>query len=105
MNTKNLVPVGGRMKFCPSEIILLEGDINYTILHFADGSKILTSTNIGKLEPRFACFNFFRTNRSYMINLDFISKYEKETGSIRMENNEMIQLSRRRTKQFINITK
>ncbi len=104
MNTKNLVHVGGRMKFCPSKIILLEGDINYTRLYFSDGTMILTSTNIGKLEARFSAFNFFRTNRSYIINLDFITNFEIETGSIKMENNETIQLSRRRTKQFIDIS-
>ena len=104
MNKETLVNVGGRMKFCPSEIILLESDINYTRLHFADGSVILTSINLGKLEPRFISFNFFRPNRSCIINLDFMANYEKETASIRMENNETIQLSRRRVKQFINIS-
>jgi two-component system LytT family response regulator len=104
MNNENLVNVGGRMKFCPSEIILLESDNNYTRLHFADGKIFLTSTNLGKLEPRFISFNFFRPNRSCIINLDFMTNYEKETGSIKMENNETIQISRRRIKPFINIT-
>ncbi len=104
MNTKNLVHVGGRMRFCPTEIILLEGDINYTRLHFADGTVILTSTNLAKLESRFASFNFFRPNRSFIINLDFIANYERETGSIKMENNKTIQLSRRKTKPFLYIS-
>jgi DNA-binding LytR/AlgR family response regulator len=104
MNNENLVHIGGRMKCSPSEIVLLESDNNYTRLYFSDGSKVLTSINLGKLEARFASYNFFRTNRSYIINLDFMSNYEKETASIRMENNETIQLSRRRVKQFINIS-
>lgn len=104
MKNEDLVHVGGRMKFCPSKIILLESDINYTRLHFSDGSVFITSTNLGKLESRFETFNFFRPNRSFIINLDFIANYEKETASIRMENNETVQLSRRRVKQFINIT-
>jgi DNA-binding LytR/AlgR family response regulator len=82
----------------------LESDVNYTRLHFSDGSVYITSINIGKLEARFASYNFFRTNRSYVINLDFMANYEKETASIRMENNETIQISRRRVKQFINFS-
>lgn len=104
MKNEDLVHVGGRMKFCPSEIVLLVGDINYTRLYFADGTVILTSTNLGKLETRLASFNFFRPNKSFIVNLDFMVDYEVETGSIKMENNETIRLSRRRTKQFIEIS-
>lgn len=89
------------MKFSPSDIMWLDSDSNYTRLHFSDGSVYITSMNIGKIEAQFASYNFFRTNRSYLINLDFMSNYEKETASIRMENNETIQISRRRVKQFI----
>ena len=104
MNTQSLVHVGGRKKFCPSEIILLESDINYTRLHFTDGSMLLTATNLGTLESRFAPFNFFRPNRSCIVNLDFMTNYEEETGSIKMENNDTIQISRRRVKPFINFS-
>lgn len=104
MNNEDLVPIGGRMKCNPSDIILLQSDSNYTRLYFSDGSVYITSTNIGKLETRFVSFNFFRPNRSCIINLDFMANYEKETASIRMENNETIQISRRRVKQFINFS-
>jgi DNA-binding LytR/AlgR family response regulator len=104
MNNEDLVHVGGRKQFSPSDIMWLESDVNYTRLHFSDGSVYITSINIGKLEARFASYNFFRTNRSYVINLDFMANYEKETASIRMENNETIQISRRRVKQFINFS-
>jgi DNA-binding LytR/AlgR family response regulator len=104
MNTENLIHVGGRMKCSPASIMWLESDINYTRLYFSDGSVFLTSTNLGKLEIRFASCNFFRANRSSIINLDFIANYEKKTASIRMENNEIIHLSRKRVKQFINLS-
>ncbi len=101
MINNTLVHVGGRMNFSPSQIILLESDSNYTRLLLVDGSIILTATNLGKLETRFSSFNFFRPNRSMLINMAFMKNFDSLTNSIRMKNNETIRLSRRRVKQFI----
>lgn len=104
MNKNPLVHVGGRMNFPPSEIILLESDSNYTRLLLVDGSVILTATNLGKLETRFSSFNFFRPNRSMLINLAFLKNFESRTNSIRMKNNETVVISRRRLKGFLDLS-
>lgn len=98
MTNETLVPVGGRKKFAPSEIILLESDINYTRLYLSDGSMFLTSTNIGQLERRFASHAFFRVNRTYLVNLSFIE--ERQDASLRMSNQMEMHISRRRTQLF-----
>jgi DNA-binding LytR/AlgR family response regulator len=100
MNTGNLVHVGGRMQFCPSEIIMFKADLNYTIIYLQDGSSILSSTNIGKIANRVKDLTFFQPNRSYIINLDYIKSFENETSEIEMQNEVKIILSRRKTKGF-----
>jgi DNA-binding LytR/AlgR family response regulator len=99
METEKLVPVGGRMNFPPAEIILLESDINYTRLHFSDGSVILTSTNLGKLEPRFEKHSFFRINRQIMVNLQFVM-YITDSTRLTLSNEMEVVLSRRKKNLF-----
>lgn len=106
MNSTKLVHIGGHVKICPSKIIMLKADINYTIIYLADGKQILSSTNLGSFEKRLKEFLFFRPNRSFVINLKFISNFDDATGSslkIRMKNDENISISRRRTAEFLRI--
>lgn len=96
------IHVGGRKKICPSEIIFLESDVNYTKLHLTDGSSFLVSTTLGKLEPLFASLNFFRPNRSLIINLEYliVAQIDAEFSFFLPDDRE-VSVSRRRKQQFI----
>jgi DNA-binding LytR/AlgR family response regulator len=98
--TENLVHVGGRMQFCPSEIVMFKADLNYTIIYLQNGRSILSSTNLGKIANRVKDFAFYQPNRSYIINLDFIKNFENETSQIQMQNEEKVMISRRKLKAF-----
>lgn len=87
------------MRFSPSQIILLESDVNYTRLHFSDGSVVLTSTNLGKLEPRFLAHSFFRINRRFMVNLQYIVAQYDSTMLV-LANQMEVCLSRRKKDLF-----
>ncbi len=78
METNTLIHLGGRRNVAPECILILKSDHNYTIIFLNDGSQILTSTTIGILEKRLKEFNFFRTHRSTIINLQFVSNYERK---------------------------
>lgn len=87
---------------------MLKSDVNYTTIYLEDGSQILSSTTIGILEKRLKDFIFFRPNRSFVINLQFISKVEKKEQSgnflrIFLKNKEEVSLSRRKTSAFLKI--
>lgn len=99
MKTDTLIHVGGRMRFSPAQIILLESDINYTRLHFSDGSIILTSINLGKLEPRFVEHSFFRINRKFMVNLRYVIAHTNSNMLI-LSNQMKVNLSRRKKESF-----
>lgn len=109
MKTNTLIHLGSRKSISPSSILLLKADINYTIIFLDDGSKLLSSTTIGVLEKRLKGFNFFRPNRSFIINLQFIEQFQDKatTGhlpNILLKNKDAITLSRRKTTEFLKIT-
>lgn len=96
------VHVGGRLNVNPEEVILLQADINYTRVFFIDGKSTLVATNLGKLENRFIDENFFRPNKSFIINLRYVSKFlkEEQQAQIMMSNDVEINISRRKILAF-----
>lgn len=96
------IPIGGRKNVIPETVILLEADTNYTRLYLDTGEKLLVATTLKKLEARFANeINFFRSNKSYLINLNFMKKYDLERSEILMENQKIVLISRRRKLRFL----
>lgn len=104
MNNETLLHLGGRLKIAPKDIRLLKAEINYTHVHLDDGSTLLSSITLGILEKRLQEFSFFRPNRSVLINLDYMADFEEASAQIKMKNNEVFKISRRRTKHFYSIS-
>jgi DNA-binding LytR/AlgR family response regulator len=100
MKNEYLVHLGGRMKINPDAILLLKADLNYTHVYLEDGSTVLSSTTLGILAQRLKNFSFFRPNRSVLVNLDYMVDFEAGSAQIKMENNEVFKISRRRAKLF-----
>ncbi|MBA4853835.1 LytTR family DNA-binding domain-containing protein [Emticicia sp. BO119] len=101
MNNDLLITIDKRMTVQSSKILMLKADINYTHILLDDGSTIISSRTLGIFEKRLYSYSFFRPNRSVIINLKYIASFQKESFTIRMENDELISISRRRTKQFL----
>ncbi|MFT6802905.1 MAG: DNA-binding LytR/AlgR family response regulator [Salibacteraceae bacterium] len=102
---KTTINLGSRRKANPSDIAKLEAQDNYTLIHFTDGTELLSSTTIGTLEKRLQPFRFFRTNRSTVINLDYLDFFTVHycTGNklkTSGKNSKDIFLSRRREAAF-----
>ena len=96
----NLIPIGGRQKVCPDEVIMLKADANYTEVHLSSGKKLIVATTLKTLELRFLPFAFIRMNKTYMINAQFVSEYQE--NAIKMNNALVIVFSRRRGKVWKN---
>ncbi|MCP9757103.1 LytTR family transcriptional regulator [Lacihabitans sp. CCS-44] len=108
MKSNELIHLGSRKNIPPDRILMLKSDTNYTIIYLDDGSRILSSTTLGIIEKRLEGFDFFRTHRSTIINLRFVSNYEriKQTSEllrIFLKNKEEVPLSRRKTIAFLKI--
>jgi len=102
---KQRVHLGIRKKICPSTILMLKADVNYTKVFMQDGASYLSSVTLGVLEQRLSGFNFFRLNRSIMINLTYVEDFSisaDKIGMVRLkENNQEFVVSRRRKPQLI----
>ena len=74
----------------------------YCEINLIDGRKVMLSKTLGDFENMTTEYNFFRTHKSYIINLDYVGELVKKEGfQIIMKNNVMIPLSVRRRDEFI----
>ena len=76
MKTVEEIHIGSRVNVPAHEILLLKADNNYTEIFLINGRKILSSTTMGTIEKRLNDFDFFRPNRSTVINLQYLEKVE-----------------------------
>ncbi|MCK4778449.1 MAG: LytTR family transcriptional regulator DNA-binding domain-containing protein [Actinomycetia bacterium] len=104
MKLNNLViKKSGRLILVPVEKILYakaEGDYIYII---TPDNSFLTNYSLKKLEKKTEGFNFFRTHRSYLVNLDRIKEIRSQKGRIEIlfkEINGKVPVSRRKTKKL-----
>ncbi|MEM9546419.1 MAG: response regulator [Bacteroidota bacterium] len=62
------------------EIMYVKGDGAYTHYHCSDGSKYLISKTLKDAESKLTDSRFKRVHASYIINFDFIKKYNRSDG-------------------------
>ncbi len=63
-----------------ADILYCESDGNYTTLHLAGQPDIIASTPLKDYEELLSPLGFFRIHKSYLINLGFISRFDKADG-------------------------
>ncbi len=61
-------------------IIRCEADRNYTSFYLTSGKKILVSKTLKDYETLLSGHNFLRVQQSHLINLDYVSRYDKGNG-------------------------
>lgn len=99
---KIALPVADGLLFVDvNEIMMLEADGAYTHVWLKNGSSLLVSKKLkffeDVLENR---KNFYRSHRSYLVNINFLKKYNKGEGSLLLENGKTIQIARERKQEF-----
>lgn len=87
-----------------SDIIYLEADNNYTIIHLEKGShdgKFVVSRTMGEYESVLPQESFFRIHKSYIINIDKMKNYTRDDSTyVVMSNGDTIEISRRKVSKF-----
>jgi two-component system LytT family response regulator len=79
------------------DIVYCESDENYTTFHLADGSTIITSRTLKEYEEMLCDAGFFRVHKSYLINMSYITRFEKaEGGSVVLNNAVRVPVSSRK---------
>lgn len=82
------------------KLIYCRSDKGYTFFHCVDNKKYVVSKTIKEFEEQLTRANFVRPHQSYIINLDFVDKYDK-AGDIHMINGEKIPVSVRKKESFL----
>jgi two-component system LytT family response regulator len=86
------------------EIVRLEADSNYTLVHMANKTVYKVSKTLKDFESPL-CFKdsmFMRIHQSHIINLKHVVKYTKgEPGLVQMKDNYRIPLSKNKKEEFL----
>ncbi|MEM9547981.1 MAG: LytTR family DNA-binding domain-containing protein [Bacteroidota bacterium] len=85
-----------------SDIVYCEADDNFTHFHFTDGRKLMICRSLKFYESALDNFGFYRIHRSFIINLDHITRYVKgKGGAVIMENGKEIQVANPKKSELI----
>lgn len=86
------------------DIVRVEAESNYTIFHFADKRKLTASKTLKQVEEALDGYSFFRPHKSYIINLQYISRYVRgEGGFVIMTDGSEVEVSRNKKKEFLEL--
>lgn len=66
------------------QIIFIQADSNYSILHLVNGKKIMTSKTLKVWENKISHPFFIRCHRSYYINISYIDKLNNKMSFVEM---------------------
>ena len=100
-----IIPELGNKRFVKlKNIVAVEAFGVYSIIHLVDSKKITTSKTLKFIEGLFPKGHlFFRTHRSWLINLNWIDNYNKSKLEISHTSTLTSNISRRRLLDFENI--
>ncbi len=94
---------GYRKKMPMHRIVRLEGEGNYTLFHFSDGSRLMVSLTLKKMETRLSPRMFARPHKKNIINLLYLEDIHAGTTqmSVSLANGDRVEVSRRKATGFI----
>ncbi len=101
--TKIALPtVHGLEMIAVDSIISCSSERNYTIVHLKNNKKIVVSRNLKAMEDMLSGYPFFRVHHSFIVNLNEISKYMKDSGGyLLMNEGNRIEISRGRKEALL----
>lgn len=99
---KIAIPVAHGFEFVKTEdIVYVQADGAYSEVHLVDERKIHLSKRLSIMDDLLGDSCFFRCNRSYIININHIKRFEKtEGGNITMSDDHRIPLSKDKKNTF-----
>ncbi len=84
------------------EIIYCEAERSYTIFHLEANKSVIVSKPLLDYENLLNDAGFLRIHKSFLINLRHVKEYQRgEGGTVIMNNNSEIEVSRRKKEQFL----
>ncbi|PWS29385.1 DNA-binding response regulator [Pedobacter yonginense] len=99
---KLTLPYGQGFKMIDvDDIIYIEADSNYSVVHLSNADKITVSKVLREFEELLPTEQFVRIHKSSIINLNHLKEYNSKNGlQVFLKNGESINISRRRASDF-----
>jgi two-component system, LytTR family, response regulator len=86
-----------------ADIMYVTGMGSYCQINTLKKEQIIISKNIGQLEVKLSTDKFFRCHNSYIVNLEYVSKFISRDGySVEMNDGSIIEVSRRSKEKLLN---
>jgi DNA-binding LytR/AlgR family response regulator len=82
------------------EVIMLRGEVNYSILCLRNGDNIMIAHTLKYFEDMLHEHGFLRVHRAFLVNPQYILNYDKVGHKMEMGSNLFAQVSRRRAKDL-----
>lgn len=77
-------------------IIMIEGQSNYSIFHLKHGKRRIYAHPIRYFEPPLLAQKFIRVHRGFLVNPVFVLKYDKLESTLNLHNSLKATISRRK---------
>jgi two-component system LytT family response regulator len=85
-------------------ILYCEAVDNFTKFYFEEGNPLLICRTLKYFEDILKEHRFLRTHRSYLINPDYVIRYSRgKGGSVTMKNNQELEISPAKKKEFLDL--
>lgn len=94
----------GTFFYFPDEIVRMEGESNYTRLHFTNKKPLLVSKTLKDYEELMKEHGFIRIHKSHIINKKHVINYTSD-GFLVMADNSKVEISRRRKEEVLDVLK
>ena len=78
------------------EIIMLQGNINYSLIYLRGGRKMLMTRTLKIFDELLENHNFLRTHRGFLINCDHLLRIDKLQEKAFLTNDLKAHIARRR---------
>jgi len=99
---KLLLVVGNSFRIVAFEDInYLQSWGSYTQIYLSNNKKIVSTMGITFYEELLVEYHFFKINKSTLINLNEIESYNHKKKSIKLQNTQELEVSRRKQKEFV----
>jgi len=83
-----------------SKLMYCQSDKGYTTFYLSDGKSYMASKPIKEFEGQLPNKKFIRTHQSYMVNMDYVDKYDKN-GYIFLIDSQKVPVSTRKKEEFV----
>jgi two-component system, LytTR family, response regulator len=104
-DNKIAVPTADGLEFIKiMDVLRIESSSYYSKIFFLNGKTLLVTRLLKDFEEILLPYRFFRVHNSHLVNLRYIQKFSRaDGGQVIMENGDIINISRRRREEFLNL--